>query len=637
MNKPAEQQRLSIALVGAPNCGKTALFNALTGAKGKVANYAGVTVDKRSAPLIGHEYANLIDLPGTYGLAVTSLDEAVTHNTLLGLTDGEPRPDAIIMVADATNIRMSLRLLLELKTLGLPILMALNLSDVAHHRGLNINTDILSRQLDLPVIETTAIQPKAGVKDLILALPEFLRLKPEHSGSLIHFNAATMAAKIDEFDSQALYQEVDAIVAEAVEQSSELPYWHESLDSFVMHPIGGMLLLLVILFTVFQAVYAWSAPFMDALEWFFTWFGELIQGALPDDSLLAGLLVDGVIAGVGGVLVFIPQIAILFLFILLLEDSGYLPRAAFLMDNILVRLGLSGRSFIPLLSSFACAVPAVMSARTIADPRERLVTIVVAPMLTCSARLPVYALIIAAIIPQKTVWGAFNLQGLTLFVLYIVGIVSVALLAWLMKIFAAYNSNLKAFPLLMELPTYRMPNVRHIALALWDRVSAFLKRAGTIIFALSIVLWVLVTFPAAPAESVRPAIEYSFAAMLGQILLPVFEPLGFTWEMCVAMIPGMAAREVVVSALGTVYAVSAVTDDAAHQSLIPVIQSSWGLATAFAFLAWYVYAPMCLATLTVIKRETKSWRYTLMITLYLFVLAYTVAWLVYRLASYWLA
>ena len=349
-----------------------------------------------------------------------------------------------------------------------------------------------------------------------------------------------------------------------------------------------------------------------------------------EPGILSDLLVNGVIAGMGSVLVFVPQITILFAFILLLEDSGYLPRAAFLLDNVMAKSGLSGRSFIPLLSSFACAVPAVMSARTINDPRERLVTIAVAPLLTCSARLPVYALIIAAVIPNRTVGGIFNLQGLTLFILYLVGILSAALAAYIMKRLARMKGNVQQFPLLMELPTFRTPNFKHIMTSLWDRVKAFLKRAGTIIFALAVVLWGLVSWPQPPAGATGAAIDYSLAGMLGHAIQPLFAPLGFTWEMCIAMIPGIAAREVVVAALGTVYSVSASSEDAVQNALIPIVHNNWGLPTAFAFLAWYVYAPMCAATLAVIKRETKSTKSMVMITGYLFLMAYFASFVVYQ-------
>ena len=610
------------SLLGAPNCGKTALFNRLTGSNAKVANYVGVTVDKLEGTFIEDTNIRIVDLPGTYSLRTTTLDEAVARDVVLGKMG--QRPDGIIAVADATNLRMTLRMVLEIKQLGLPIVVALNLSDVARSRGLLIDTQKLSELLDVPVLETVAIK-KDGTK----ALCEAIKNLPHQTATPLDTESAEKM--LEQIDSQQLYQDVEQILSQAVTRELELPMWHQRLDHFVMHPIWGVSLLLVILLLVFQAVYSWAEPIMTLIEDGFTWLGEWVTTQLPE-GLLADLLVNGVIAGVGGVLVFLPQITILFAFILLLEDSGYLPRAAFLLDNLLAKSGLSGRAFIPLLSSFACAVPAVMSARTIQDPRERLVTIAIAPMLTCSARLPVYALIIGAIIPDQTVWGIFNLQGLVLFALYFIGILSAGLIAYITKRFALRKGKIQQFPLLMELPTYRMPNFRHICLTLWERVSAFLKRAGTVIFALSVILWFLVSFPAAPESATAPAIDYTFAGMLGHIIEPIFAPLGFTWQMCIAMIPGIAAREVVVAALGTVYAMSG-SEDQIMESLTPVVTNDWGLPTALAFITWYIYAPMCMATLAVIKRETKSTKQTFLITAYLFALAYFFALVVYHIAS----
>lgn len=617
------------ALVGAPNCGKTVLFNGLTGANAKVANYAGVTVDKRIGSLLDHDDIKIIDLPGTYSLNTTSPDEAVTRDAVLGKLDR--RPDAIIAVADATNLRMTLRMILELKHLGLPMVVSLNMSDVAQARGLKIDVDKLSEKLGVPVLLTAAISPND-----VKAVREAIAKLPRRDEATVNVNDAELIEhSLKKLNTEALYAQVDEIIQATVLQPMTLPKWHKKLDSLALHPLFGIPLLLLILLLVFQAVYAWAAPVMEGIEAMFGWLGEWAATTLPE-GILADLIVNAVIAGVGSVLVFLPQIVILFAFILLLEDSGYLPRAAFMLDNLLAKTGLSGRSFIPLLSSFACAVPAVMSARTINDPRERLVTIAIAPMLTCSARLPVYALIIAAIIPDKTVWGIFNLQGLTLFGLYASGIISAALVAFIMKILARKKGNVQQFPLLMELPTFRTPNFRHILRSLWERVSAFLKRAGTVIFALSVILWALTTFPAAPEGATGAAIDYSFAGMLGKFVQPLFAPIGFTWEMCIAMIPGMAAREVVVAALGTVYAVGGADEDALQNAMMPIVSQNWGLATAFAFLAWYIYAPMCLATLATIRRETKSAKQTWLITLYLFGLAYMFAFIAYHVTQ-WLS
>ncbi len=614
------------ALIGAPNCGKTVLFNGLTGANAKVANYAGVTVDKRLGTLIGHHDIQIIDLPGTYSLRTTSPDEQVARDVVLGKLG--QRPDAIIAVADATNLRMTLRMILELKTLGLPMLVSLNMADVAQARGLQIDVAKLSELLGVPVLLTAAVRA-----DDIRAMREAVATLPRHDPHVTAVQQADLLERqLAHLDTQQLYQQVDDIIQAAVQQNLQLPNWHKQLDAVLLHPMLGIPILLVVLLLVFQAVYAWAEPLMTLIEDAFAWLGAWVTSVLPE-GILADLLVNGVIAGVGGVLVFLPQITILFAFILLLEDSGYLPRAAFMLDNVLAKTGLSGRSFIPLLSSFACAVPAVMSARTIHDPRERLVTIAIAPMLTCSARLPVYALIIGAVIPEQTVWGMFNLQGLTLFGLYVAGIVSAAAVAWVMKYLARRDGNIQKFPLLMELPTFRMPNFRHIMRSLWERVSAFLKRAGTIIFALSVILWALTTFPAPPEGATGAAIDYSLAGMIGKWIQPIFAPLGFTWQMCIAMIPGMAAREVVVAALGTVYAVGADSEEAISSALTPIVAADWGLPTAFAFLAWYVYAPMCLATLATIRRETKSARQTWLITAYLFGLAYVFAFLTFQVTK----
>ena len=615
--------QLNFALIGPPNCGKTVLFNALTGSNARIANYPGVTVDRREGTLLGHTNITILDLPGTYSLHTTSPDEEVSRNVLLGhLGD---IPDAIIAVADATNLRMTLRMVLELKALSLPMVVSINLFDVATARGLQIDTNKMSELLGVPVIGTVAVSKKGQQK---------IKQAVEQLAGQVSTNQKTsqqLERITDQLDSNQLFQQVDDILEQSVQNLNLLPRWHQRLDHIFLHPLWGMLTLIIVMLLMFQAVYAWAAPFMDGIEAGFSLLSEWLASVLPD-GILKDLLIDGIVAGVSSVLVFLPQIAILFALLLILEDSGYLPRAAYLLDSFLAKSGLSGRSFIPLLSGFACAVPAIMSARTITDPRERLVTIAIAPLLTCSARLPVYALIIAAVIPDQQVWGIFNLQGLTLFALYAIGVLSAGFVAFILKLFAKHKGKIQQFPLLMELPTYRIPNFRHIVVTLWERVSAFLKRAGTIIFALSIILWVLVSFPAAPENAVSPPIDYSFAGALGHFIEPIFRPLGFTWEMCIAMVPGIAAREVVVAALGTVYAVGSVNEEAAQQMLIPLIHDSWGLATAFSFLAWYVYAPMCMATLAVIKRETKSTKQTLLITAYLTALAYLFAYIVYHIA-----
>jgi ferrous iron transport protein B len=613
------QPVLHFALVGNPNCGKTALFNCLTGAKAKVANYAGVTVEKRSGPLAGLPCpAELIDLPGTYSLYVASPDEQVARRVILGEMAGEVRPDVLVAVIDATNIKLGLRLVLELKELGLPMVLVLNLADAARSRGIRIRTDLLAARLGMPVVETVAVR-KNGVAELHAALRNMAANAPTRAGSIRLPERAEAV--------EAVYARIDALLAECVSAPEHAPRWQDRLDTLVMHPVLGLVILAVTLLLMFQAVFAWAAPVMEAIKASMAWLGEQAGTLLPD-GILHDFVVDGLIAGMGSVLVFLPQIIILFAFILALEDSGYLPRAAFLLDRLMRGVGLSGRSFIPLLSSFACAVPGIMSTRSIADPRERLVTIMTAPLMTCSARLPVYALVIGAFVPSSTVWGVFNLQGLTLFCLYVAGIASAALLAWIVRRRQVAGD---AFPLLLELPNYRWPNAYHFFLGLKERAWIFLSRVGTVILALSIVLWFLATFPHAPADATLPAIEYSFAGMLGKFIQPLFAPLGFSWQMCIALIPAMAAREVAVSTLATVYAVGG--GDAALESSLA---HSWSLPVALAYLAWFVYAPQCLSTIAVVRRETNSVRATLLFIGYLAALAYLGALLVRHISAIWL-
>lgn len=610
---------IRLALVGNPNCGKTSLFNRLTGARAKVANYPGVTVERRSGMVTALEKpAELVDLPGTYSLFVTSPDEQVARDVILGKLTGERRPDLLVAVVDACNLRLGLRLVLELRSLNRPMVLALNQMDEARRRGISINTAALSQAIDIPIIETVAVNSQ-GVAELRSVLDSYAQQPPAPAGE----QALTLSDRQESVE--ALYDQIESLMKQHVIQPAEMPRWQDRLDALVMHPVMGLVVLFATLLVIFQAVFAWATPLVDLIDAGFVALGEGVGGVLPD-GILKDFIVDGLIAGVGGVLVFLPQILILFFFILVLEDTGYLTRAAFLLDRPMRGLGLSGRSFIPLLSSFACAVPGIMATRTIADPRERFITIMVAPLMTCSARLPVYALIIAAFIPQQTVWGIFNLQGLTLFVLYFAGVVSAALIAWIMRRRAAREE----FPLLLELPSYRWPMAYHLLIGLRERAWIFLRRVGTIILALSIVLWFLATFPGAPEGATQPAIDYSFAGQLGHFMQPLFAPLGFNWQMCIALIPAMGAREVAVSALATVYAVGEESIDAA---LGATLAASWSLPVAYAYLAWFVYAPQCISTIAVVKRETNSAKATTFFTIYLFALAYFAAWATYQVAS----
>ncbi|APP80913.1 ferrous iron transporter B [Xanthomonas hortorum] len=606
---------LRLALVGNPNSGKTALFNQLTGSRQKVANYTGVTVERKEghfrAPS-GRDFA-VLDLPGAYSLQPASLDEAITRDLCRGFYPGEPAPDVLVCVMDATNLRLHLRFALELRELGRPMIVALNMVDAAQRRGIVIDLPALEQALGVPVVETVAVR-RGGAKALV---------------ERIDAQAASLIAPAATPPADGNYHaQVRQILSAAVTMPTRTSRVDDALDRWLLHPIWGLVTLAVVMFLIFQAVYAWATPVMDLIDAGTAMLGEWVGATLPEGPLNS-LLKDGIIAGLGGVIIFLPQILILFAFILALEESGYLPRAAFLLDRMMAAAGLSGRSFIPLLSSFACAVPGIMSTRSIQDPRDRLATIMVAPLMTCSARLPVYALLIGAFIPQKTVWGIFNQQGLILFALYAAAIVSALLVSWTMK---KWRRDKSEHPLMLELPSYRVPQVRDLALGLWERAVIFLKRVGGIILALTVLLWFLLSFPEAPANATLPAIDYSFAGRIGHAMAIFFAPLGFNWQICIALIPGLAAREVAVASLATVYALSAADDDAAAQALSPLISDGWSLATALSLLVWYIYAPMCISTLATIKRETNSWKQMTISAVYLFALAYLASLVTYQVA-----
>ena len=607
-----------IALVGNPNCGKTALFNLLTGARQKVANYAGVTVERKigNARLRDGRHVSVIDLPGAYSLVPTTPDEHVMLEMIEGRRAGEAAPDLIVAVVDATNLRLNLRLVLELRRIGRPMLVALNMTDVARAQGLAIDVERLAAELGCPVVETVAVRHDGHAQLLAELARETHLALPD----------ATRGAPLEALAPTALQAEVRRILTVAAPAALRFQRFHHRIDDVVMHPVWGLAILAVVLFLIFQAVFSWAEWPMELIEQAMAASADFTNAHLPDGPLRS-LLADGVIAGVGSVLVFLPQILILFFFILLLEDSGYLPRAAFLLDNLMGRVGLSGRAFIPLLSSFACAIPGIMATRTIASWKDRLATIMVAPLMTCSARLPVYALLIGAFVPDRSV-GLFNLRGLTLFGLYFAGVASAMAVAWIFKrvwMKSGYQ------PLMLELPPYRVPGLRNLWLGLLERARIFLRRVGGIIFALTVVLWFLSSYPAPPPGAEGPAILYSAAGWLGQKLEHVFAPIGFNWQISIALVPGLAAREVAVGALGTVYALSASGEDALADALAPVIAHGWSLATAYSLLAWYVFAPQCLSTLAVVKRETNAWRYPLAMAAYLFVLAYAASFVTYRL------
>jgi ferrous iron transport protein B len=607
-----------IALVGNPNAGKSALFNALTGARQKLGNYPGVTVERKAGrlSLSDGRPTELVDLPGTYSLNPTSPDEQVTRDFILGKQTGERLPDALVVVVDASNLDNHLRFALELIALGLPTVVALNMVDLATRDGLELDAAVLSRELGVPVIPTVAVR-RRGLDHLRTELEEALGAQA---------GKVRAAGEAPGFD--ALRGEARRIAHAAIVRETPSRRLTAAVDRVALHPISGLLLLLGLLFVMFQAVYAWSEAPIAMIEGFVGSASDAVTAALPD-GLLRSFLVDGVINGVGSVIVFLPQILILFFFILMLEATGYMVRAAFMMDGLMARVGLSGRAFIPLLSSFACAVPGIMATRTISDPKDRLTTILIAPLMTCSARLPVYAVIIGAFIPARTVTLGIGLQGLVLFCLYISGIVGAMLAALLLRKTVTKGAS---GGFLMEMPKYQWPRPQDILLGLWQRAITFLKRAGTIIFASTVILWLLLSFPKAP-EGVSQ-VNHSIAGRIANGLNVVLEPIGFNRDISLALIPAMAAREVAVSALATVYSLDADEDEAKlERSLGERLKDSWPLPTALAFLAWFVFAPQCISTIAVTRRETNGWKWPLFMVGYLFVLAYVAAGITFWTAT----
>ncbi|MFS0851614.1 ferrous iron transporter B [Novosphingobium panipatense] len=603
-----------VALVGNPNAGKSALFNALTGARQKIANYPGVTVERKSGRFVlpTGEPVELTDLPGAYGLDPTSPDEEVTAKVIAGKFTGEPAPDILVIVLDASNLEQHLVFAQELLALGKPTVIALNMVDLAERDGLVLDAAVLAQELGVPVISTVAVR-RRGLDELGEAIASAAQRQPGP--------ALTQLGPIER--RVAAHAMADA----AILSETSRHRLHTKLDRFLLHPWIGPLVLLAILFVVFQAVFAWATPFADGLEAIVGALHDGVQAALPE-SLLRDLVTEGVIAGVGSVLVFLPQIVILFAFILAMEASGYMARAAFLMDRMMASVGLSGRSFIPLLSSFACAIPGIMATRSITDPRDRLTTILIAPLMTCSARLPVYTVIIAAFIPNSSVGGMIGLQGLVLFGLYVAGVLGAMIVGLVLRRSLTKGA---ASGFIMELPKYQLPRLKDLAIGLWQRAWIFLRRAGTIIFMVTVVLWVMLNFPkAAEGES---QVDASIAGKVANGLAVVVAPIGFNRDMALALVPAMAAREVAVSSLATTYAVDA-GDDEEEQALElgDQLKQRWTLPMALAFLAWFVFAPQCLSTIAVTRRETNGWKWPIFMLAYLFALAYIAAG-----ATYWVA
>ncbi|MEJ7926056.1 ferrous iron transporter B [Sphingobium sp. AN641] len=614
-----------VALVGNPNAGKSALFNALTGARQKLGNYPGVTVERKAGRLaLGDgRPVELVDLPGTYSLHPASPDEQVTRDFVLGRQAGERLPDALVIVVDAANLDNHLRFALELIALGLPTVVALNMVDLATRDGLELDPAILARELGVPVIPTVAVR-KRGLDHLRAELETLLGAAAPATRPIAH-----------ELDFDTVRADARRIARATIVRETPSRRLTLAVDRVALHPVFGLLLLLALLFVMFQAVYAWSEAPIAMIEGAAQAISGLVSDTLPD-GILRSFLVDGVINGVGSVVVFLPQILILFFFILILEATGYMVRAAFLMDGLMARVGLSGRAFIPLLSSFACAIPGIMATRTIADPRDRLTTILIAPLMTCSARLPVYAVIIGAFIPARDVgqiFGGFGigLQGLVLFILYIAGIVGALVVALVLRLTVTKGAS---GGFLMEMPKYQWPRPQDLMIGLWQRAVIFLKRAGTIIFTSTVILWLLLSFPRVPQGSDLSQVDHSIAGRIAGGLNVILEPIGFNRDISLALIPAMAAREVAVSALATVYSIDAGDDEAKlERSLGDRLKDRWPLPTALAFLAWFVFAPQCISTIAVTRRETNGWKWPLFMTAYLFALAYIAAGITFWTAT----
>jgi ferrous iron transport protein B len=621
MSVATERSASHFALVGTPNSGKTALFNALTGGRQKVANYPGVTVERKAGAIqtpAGNRVI-LIDLPGTYSLRGRSPDEEITRDVVLGRLASEPPPDLLLCVADATNLRVALRLVIELKKVGRPLLLVLNMIDIARRRGIDIDLVKLSTELGVPVVTSVAVR-RGGTEELLRRIDELAaasQIQRENTWS-----------PPTNSDLRAAQRESDRILSLAVGLPRRPDTLTARIDAVLLHPVGGLLVLLFLLFIMFQAVFAWARPLMDVISAGFEAMGGVVHEVLPDGPLQS-FIQNGVISGVGNVIVFLPQILILFLFILLLEDLGYMARAAFLMDRIMGGAGLHGRAFIPLLSSFACAIPGIMATRVIDNRRDRLTTILVAPLMTCSARIPVYTLIISAFIPDSPIWGPVRLQGFVMFGLYAAGILSALGISFVANYFF-WRDNATP-PFMLELPNYKIPRLRSVVIGVYTRAMMFLKRAGTTIFSMMVLIWFLASFPTPPPGATGPAINYSLAAAIGSWIEPLLAPVGFNWQISVALVPGMAAREVAVAALGTVYAIEGGKE--AAEQIGHALANKWSLATALALLVWYIFAPQCASTLAVIKRETGSWRWMAITFAYMLVLAYVAAFITYNVAA----
>jgi ferrous iron transport protein B len=660
MDEHSQNKPHTIALAGNPNAGKTTLFNALTGLKQKVANYPGVTVERKEGPwAVGDRDVILIDLPGLYSLDATSLDEQIASEIIRGDRADLAKPDAIIAIVDATNLERNLYLVTQILETGTPVVVALTMIDVFEKERHEIDIEMLSVLLKVPIVAVNA-KTGRGVDELAAAVEKVIGTT----------QVAPRFAETEEGDNSrifARYRLISHVVQESVWHSDQDRHrLSEKIDRVLTHKVFGLVILVGVLLLVFQTIFSWSSLPMDLLESGFGALGDAAKSYLPE-GILADMVADGIIAGVGGVVVFLPQILLLFLFISLLEDSGYMARAAFLLDKLMSRVGLHGKAFLPLFSSFACAIPGIMATRTIESRRDRFATIMIAPFMSCSARLPVYTLMIATFFAGQTVLGFISLGAVLMLAMYTLGIVVAIIAAFVLK-----RTILKAPPppFLMELPPYRVPNIRAVLQNMVTRAWLFLKRAGTVILAISIVLWALMYFPR-NAESVPPTVaggapavassevagdegdpapelplpeseqlKNSYAGKLGHAIEPAIQPLGFDWKIGVALIASFAAREVLVSTLSIIYNVGK-DENEESQTLIQAVRDAkrddgkpaWTPLTALTLMVFFVLAMQCMSTLAIVRRETNSWRWPLFMLGYMTALAYLAAFATYQIGK----
>ena len=621
-----------VVLAGAPNAGKSVLFNALTGLNQKVANYAGVTVEKKSglSPQWNGRRFLFSDLPGIYSLDPVSLDEKVAIDVLLaqGIAAGEKSPDLIVATLDASNLERTLGLALELKEIGIPMIVVLNMMDLAQRRGIKINSNTIARELGCPVIPMIATHGD-GVAALMAKIDQMLP-KTESAAS---FTITKQKIQWQRPTSQAItdrFRRVDQILAKSLESASQSDQLTWKIDKILLHPLWGSVILAVILLALFQSVFTWASPVADALDSFVVTLKDFMN-ALLRPGMTRDLISEGLLSGVGSVIVFLPQIMLLFLFINLLEGSGYMARAAFMLDRLMYKVGLQGRSFVPLLSSFACAIPGIMATRTIRDERDRITTILVAPLITCSARLPVYTLLVSAFIAEESEFLGIRIQAWVMFGLFLAGVLSAFIAAGITQMLGRRKQQ-TAF--MLELPSYRWPHWRYVGMSLWHRSLAFVQRAGTIILGLSVFIWFLSSYPKPPENHREPPIHYSAAATIGRAIEPLVRPIGFDWRIATGLVPGLAAREVMVSSLATVFAVEMTDDESgSEKTLKDKLRQAWSPATAFALIAWYIFAPQCISTVAAVRRETGGWKWAFILVLYTLTLAWLAAFVTFRLFS----